>query len=148
MSGKIGLPSIFEPSRLDKNDGRRPDGITTFSWKHRKCLVWDATVVDAFSKSHIIASSIESGSTAKSAKILKNCKYQDLVGNFHFQPVAFEITGSCGPSTSSFVEELGRKLFEATGDPLEAVWLRQKIFLAIVHGNSTSILSCLRSPSS
>ena len=109
-----------------------------------KRFIYHEIVVDAFSKSHIIASSIESGSSAKSAKILKNRKYQGLVGNFHFQPVAFQTTDCCGPSTGSFVEELGRKLFEATGNPLEAVWLRQKIFLAIVRGNATNILFCLR----
>ena len=145
---KIGLPSILETSGLDRGDGRRLDGITTFPWKHGKGLVWDATVVDAFSKSHIIASSIESGSSAKATEILKSRKYQGLVGNFHFQPVAFETTSCCGPSTSSFVEELGRKVIEASEDPLEAVWLRQKIFLAIARGNATSILSCFRSPSS
>ena len=144
----IGLPSIFEPSGLDRGDGRRPDGILIFPWKHGKCLVWDATVVDAFSKCHIIASSIESGFSAKSAEILKSRKYHGLVGNFHFQPVAFETTGCCGPSTSSFVEELGRKVIEASEVPLEAGWLRQKISLAIVRGNATSILSCFRSPSS
>ena len=143
---KIGLPSILEPSGLDRSDGRRPDGITTFPWKHGKCLVWDATVVDAFSKSHIIASSIESESSAKSAEISKSRKYQSLVGNFYFQPFAFETTGCCGPSTSSFVEELGRKVIEASEDPLEAVWLRQKISFATAHGNATSILSCFRSP--
>ena len=37
--GKIGLPSIFKPSELDRGDGRRLDGITTFPWKHGKCLV-------------------------------------------------------------------------------------------------------------
>ena len=143
--GKIGLPSILEPSGLDRSDGRHPDGITTFPWKHGKCLVWDATVVDAFSKSHIIASSIESGSSAKSAEILKSRKYQGLVSNFHYQPIAFETRGCCRPSTSSFVGELGKKVIDASGDPLEAVWLRQKISLAIARGNATSILCCFRS---
>ena len=138
----------LEPSGLERNDGRRSDGIIFFPWKHGNCLVWDATVVDAFSKSHIIASSIESGTSAKSAEILKSRKYQGLVGNFHFQPVAFETTGCCGPSTSSFVDELGRKVIEASRDPLEAVWLRQKISLAIARGIATSILSCFRSSSS
>ena len=141
--GKIGLPSILEPSTLDRSDGRRSDGITIFPWKHGKCLVWDATVVDAFSKSHINASSIESGSSAKSAEILKSRKYQGSVGNFHSQPVAFETTGCCGPSTSSFVEELGRKVNEASVDPLEAVWLRQKISLAIARGNAFFPVSVL-----
>ena len=56
---KIGLPSILEPTGLDKSDGRRPDGITTFPWKHGKYLIWEAKVVDAFTKTHIIASSIK-----------------------------------------------------------------------------------------
>ena len=146
--GKIGLPSILEPSGLDRSDGRHLDGIMTFSWKHGKCLVWDATVVDAFSKSHIIASSIESGSSAKCAEILKSRKYQGLVDNFHFQPVAFETTGCCGLSTSSFVEELGRKVIEASRDPLEEAWLGLKISFAIARGNATSILSCFHSFSS
>ena len=146
--GKIGLSSILELSGIDKSDGRRPDGITIFPWKHGKYLVWNATVIDAFSKSHIIASSIESGSSAKSAEILKSRKYQGLVGNFYFQPIAFETTGCCGLSTSSFVEELGKKFIEASRDPLEAVWLRQKISLAIARGNATSIISCFRSFSS
>ena len=89
-----------------------------------------------------------SGSSAKSAELLKSRKYQGLVGNFHFQPVAFQTTGCCGPSTSSFVEELSRKIIEASGNPLEAVWLRQKISLTIVRGNAISILSCFHSPSS
>ena len=37
--GKICLSSILEPSELDRSDGRRPDGITAFPWKHGKCLV-------------------------------------------------------------------------------------------------------------
>ena len=64
------------------------------------------------------------------------------------EAVAFETTGCCGPSTSSFVEKLGRKVIEVSGDPLKAVWLRQKISLAIARGNATSILSCFRSFSS
>ena len=126
------MPRILGPSRLDGGDGRRPDGITTFPWEHGNCLVRDATVIDAFSKSHIIASSIESGSAAKTAEILKSRKYQSLVGNFHFQLVAYETTGCCGPSTGSFVEKLGKKVIEATGDPLEAIWLRQKVSAAML----------------
>ena len=62
--GKLCLPSILEPKDLDRGDGCRSDGIMTFPWKHGKYLIWDATVVDAFTKSHIINTSIESGSAA------------------------------------------------------------------------------------
>ena len=121
----------------------RLDGMTTFPWKHGKCLVRDATVVDAFSKSHIIASYIESGSTAKTAEILKSRKYQGLVGNFHFQPVARQQTAAVSQPAALLK---GRKLFEASEDPLEAVLLCQKVSLAIVRGNATSIFFCLHFP--
>ena len=143
---KIGLLSILEPSGFDRSDGRRPDGIRTFPWKHGQCLGLGRNSRRCFFQVpnyHQLQ-----GSSAKSAEILKSLKYQGLVGNFHFQPVAFETTGCCRPSTSSFVEKLGRKVIEASGDPLEAVWLRQKISLAIARGNATSILSCFRSSSS
>ena len=82
--GKISLPCILEPTGLDRGDGRRPDGITTFRWKHGKCLVWDSTVVNYFSKFHLIACSIKSGSAAETAEKTKSRTYQGLVGNFLF----------------------------------------------------------------
>ena len=116
--GKIGLPCILEPTGLDRGDSRRPNGITAFPWKHGKFLVWDSTVVNSFFKSHIIVCSIKSGSGAEIAEKSKSRKYHSMVGNFLFQPVAYETTGCCGPSTGTFVEELSRKISEVTEDSL------------------------------
>ena len=68
-----------------------------------------------------------SGSAVGTAEKSKSHKYQGLVGNFLFQPVAYETTGFCGPSTGIFVKELDKKLTVEMGEPLETVWFRQKI---------------------
>ena len=52
---------------LDRKKCRRQDDITVFPWKHIKCSVWNATIVDTFTESHIISRSIEYGSSADTA---------------------------------------------------------------------------------
>ena len=46
-----GMHAILEPAGLDRGDGKRPDGITTFPFANGKCLAWDATCSDTFSPS-------------------------------------------------------------------------------------------------
>ncbi|KAG1650721.1 hypothetical protein GQR58_027787 [Nymphon striatum] len=43
--GIAGFPSQLEPFGLDRGDGKRPGGLTTFPYKMRKSMVWDITVV-------------------------------------------------------------------------------------------------------
>lgn len=45
-----GIPYILEPTRIDRGDGKRQDGITAFPSKQGKCLLWDATCTDTFAK--------------------------------------------------------------------------------------------------
>jgi len=40
-----GIPAVKEPSRLDRQDGKRPDGLTLIPWHGGRSLVWDVTVV-------------------------------------------------------------------------------------------------------
>ena len=48
-----GILSILEPSGLDRDDGKRPDGITVYSYSCGRCLIWDATCVNTFASSNI-----------------------------------------------------------------------------------------------
>ena len=66
-----GLPAILEPQGLDREDGRRPDGLTLFPFKHGKSLTWDATCVDTFTESVLIKSSLEPGAAARDAELRK-----------------------------------------------------------------------------
>ena len=43
--GAAGIPAVKEPSGLDRQDGKRPDGLTLIPWHGVCSLVWDVTVV-------------------------------------------------------------------------------------------------------
>jgi len=67
-----------------------------------RSLVCDATVVDTFGPSHYEINVTKSGSVATDAETDKSRKYNDLLDNYYFQPVAIETTGVHGKSTAPF----------------------------------------------
>ena len=42
--GAAGIPAVKDPSGLDRQDGKRPDGLTLIPWHGGRSLVWDVTV--------------------------------------------------------------------------------------------------------
>ena len=122
-----GLPSVLEPQGLDRGDGRRPDGLTLFPYKHGKSLVWDATCVDTFAWSAVTTASLEPGSSAKAAEARKKEKYGAIAQHHIFIPVAVETTGVLGPAAATFLMDVGRRISAATGDQREVAWLRQRL---------------------
>ena len=86
------------------------------SYKGRS-LVWDATVVDTFAKSHYIVSATIPGSVPTDAKTDNSQKYNDLLDNYYFQSVVIETTGVYGKSTAPFLSCLAKKLVDISGDP-------------------------------
>ena len=139
-----GMHSILEPAGLDRGDGKRPDGMTTFPFSNGKCLLWDATCCDTFSPSAILSSASSPGSAARSAESNKSKKYRALSDRFHFQPFAVETSGVIGPSSLSFLRSLGNRISDITGDLRETSFLLQRISLAIVRSNTMAILSASR----
>ena len=134
-----GVPSLLEPVGLDRGDGKRPDGITTFPFASGKCLAWDATCTDTFSESAVVACALKPGSAARAAESRKIEKYASISTQYLFVPIAVETTGVIGPAASRFFRELGRRMVLATGDRREAAWVWQRVSMAIVRGNATSI---------
>ena len=114
---RIGLPSVLEPVGLTKD--RRPDGLTLNPWHRGRSLVWDTTVVDTFAESHYIVSAAIPGSVATDAETDKCWKYNDLLDNYYFQPVAIKTTGVYGKSTAPFLSYLAKKIVDISGDPKE-----------------------------
>ena len=104
------------------------------------CLAWDATCVNTFAESHFLSAAVSPGSAAREAEDRKRKKYSGLAQRFHFEPLAFETTGVCGPSTKLFVRELGARIASISGDHRETAWLWQRLALAIVRGNAASFL--------
>ena len=73
-----------------------------------------------------------------------NCqKYNDLLKNYHFQPVAIETIHAYVKSTIPFLSNLAKK-FLMSGDPREWQWFPQHLSLVMVRGNPASILACVQ----
>ena len=136
-----GIPAWLEPVGLDRGDSRRPDGVTVFPYSQGKCLVWDATCVDTYSASSLINAAITPGSAAVAAEERKCSKYASLVDRYQFEPVAIETTGVVGISTKAFLQRLGKRMTAQSGDRRETTWLFERLSLAVVRGNSASILA-------
>ena len=136
-----GLPSWLEPVGLNSGDGKRPDGITVFPFTGGKSLCWDATCGDTFAKTAINETSHNPGFVADRAEERKREFYRGLESRYRFEPVSVETTGVIGKSTSKFLAEIGRRMAHCSGDRRETAWLRQRISIAIMRGNSASILA-------
>ena len=139
-----GMPSMLEPSGLDRGDGKRPDGITVYLYSRGRCLIWDATCVNTFASSNIIRAALAAGSVADAAEVRKFAKYAELGRRFIFQPVAVETSFAMGKSTIQFFKDLGRRLAVRFQDQRESDFLFQRVSLAILRGNAFSILQSYR----
>jgi len=53
-------------------------------------------------------------------------------------------TGGYGKSTAPFLSCLAKKLVDISGDPKEVQWLHQRLSLAVVRGNTASLLACVQ----
>ena len=89
----------------------------------------------------VINSSVESGSAADEAEVRKATKYTDICRGIDFVPVAIETSGVWGKKGWALVKELGRRISVAKKETRSAIWLRQRISLAIQRGNSFSVLA-------
>ena len=141
---QAGVPSTLEPVGVHRGDGKPPDGMTLFPYARGKSLVWDATVVDTYAACNLVPSAIEPGAAAQAAEIRKRVKYQALSDRFLFEPLAFETTGTCSASTRKLVKEIGQRIITETGDLRETDWLWQRLSLAIMRGNTTSVIATAR----
>ena len=135
-----GVPCLLEPPGLSRDDGRRPDGITMFAYKHGKALCWDCTCVDTFASTHVNESAVRAGSAANAAETVKRAKYRSLTDRYQFEAVAIETAGTYSEGTKNIVRDIGRRLTEATGDQRETFWFMQRLSLAVQRGNAASIL--------
>ena len=139
-----GIPSMLEPSGLDRGDGKRPDGITVNPYSRVRCLIWDATYVNTLASSNLIRAALAAGSVDDAAEVRKIAKYAELGRRFIFQPVAVETSSGMGKSTIQFFEDLGRRLAVRFQDQRESDFLSQIVSLAILRGNAFSILQSCR----
>jgi len=130
------IPAVKEPAGLSRSDGKRPDGVTLIPWQNGKCLTWDVTVPDTLAASHLAHTALFGRASAEKASQLKKIKYSDLARSYDFCAIAIETLGPINIDGLHFLEELGRRMTVATGDPRECSFLLQRISIIIQRCNA------------
>ena len=131
---KAQIPASKEPSGLSRADGKRPDGATLVPWTHGKPLTWNVTVSDTYAASYLQLTSTTACTAAKKAVVNKTTKYVALVATHSFIPVAIETSGAWCPQSMEFIEDLGRRITTITNEPLETIYLYQRMSITLQRG--------------
>ena len=122
--------SWFERIQCRRRDGfgfslKRPDGASITSWRRGKSVSWDVTVADTFANSYIASTSMKVGTAAEIAAERKRTKYVELAQKYLLVPLACKMTGVWCSEACDFLNELGSRICEVTGDKRETFYLFQ-----------------------
>ncbi|GAV09548.1 hypothetical protein RvY_19063 [Ramazzottius varieornatus] len=91
--------------------------------------------VDA-NETYLRGSAGQLGYAANKAEKLKRHKYRELDGRYLFCPVAFETFGPFRNEASSLIQQIGKRIAEATGEARSLSFLKQKLSIDIQRGNA------------
>ena len=119
-----------------RSDGRRPDGLTLIPWNVGRCAAWDVTVVDTVAKSYLHLTSQSAGASAEAAASRKLEKYKDLSSSYEIIPVAFETFGPVDPIGAAFIDGIGKRITQKTGDTRELSFLWQRLSISLQRFNA------------
>jgi len=70
----------------------------------------------------------------------RRLKYSDIFSAVDFSPFAIETSGVCGQHALDLVTEIGRRIAAVTHDPRSTMFLRQRLSVAVQHGNAWCVL--------
>ena len=70
-----GVPFILEPVKVNRGDGKRPDGITLFLFSNGISLCWIAACRDPYADTNIHSFAVSVGHAAREAEERKRRKY-------------------------------------------------------------------------
>ena len=85
--------------------------------------------------------SSKAGGAARQAASTKNTKYIDITSIHIFYHIAIEIAASWDVQALRVIEEIGRRIAEATEDPKETIYLFQRLSVAIQRDNALSFFN-------
>ena len=133
-----GIPAVKEPSGLDRQDRKRPHGLTLIPWRGGRSLVWDVTVVSPLAAFYVDREATDAGTVSNMAatrKTEKYSKYSTLSSAYQFEPIAVESLGVFSSTALNFISELGRRICVHT-DVRETSYLFQRISIMLQRFNS------------
>ena len=84
--------------------------------RRETCGVGLHTCHDTVCQSYIGGTSKEAGKAAEAAEKRKISKYDKLLNNYHFIPIAVETLGAWGQEGLKFIKEIGEKIIQKTND--------------------------------
>ena len=73
-------------------------------------MAWDFTCINTISDSYLLETAKEAGKGAFAAERKKDRKYQRLLPNYYFVPIAVETFGAWGQRGLKFIKEIGEKI--------------------------------------
>ena len=127
------VPAIKEQSGLNRQDGKRPDGLTLIPWQGGKPLIWDVTVASMLATSYTDIATTGAGLVAdQSSTESRQSMLTSRPVTYVVQPIAVE---NLGPITSATLSFLGR-ISSVSGDDRATLFLFQRISVTIQRFNS------------
>ena len=96
------IPATKEPSGLNRQDGKRPNGLTLIPWQDGKPLIWDVTVASTLAASYADIAATDAGLLANQAADRKADKYADFTASYIFEHIVVE---NLGPLSASVLVE-------------------------------------------
>ena len=94
---------------------------------------------DTLAQSYIHRTSIEAGAAAATSETKKITKYSLLSDRHEFVPVAIETLGTWGERGLVFINELGKRIAEVSGDNRSTAFLKQRMSLAVQRDNAAAV---------
>jgi len=127
--GATGIPAVKQPSGVDRQDGKRQDGLTLIPWQGGCSLGWDVTVASQLAASYVDRAATDAGTVADKAASRKPSAVT-------YEPIAVENLAAISSSVLDFLLELGRRVYSQSEGVSESLYLFQRISVAIQRFNS------------
>jgi len=101
-------------------------------------MVWDVTVPDTYSESHIGNTATKPGAAAQKTAQNKIDMYSKLASTHIFYPFAIETAGRWHAMAIELTQEIGRRITTIIKDTRETTFLFQRLSMALQRGNVVS----------
>jgi len=118
-------------TRLSRDDGKHPGGLTVLPWANGRFVIWDFTCPDTLAASHLNHSVLFFGAAANKVERRKVAKYRSLSALYSFVPLAVESRGALGEEASDFSRNLGHRITSVTTETRSFQFLMQQLSVAV-----------------